>query len=133
MDGNDNFWAGIVRDIFGLNNKDILLNSISESEDNTNSSTSIFTYSRHEDNDNEENIVRDERYNEATNNHVDIETGPQSGMFFENFASILNVYQNHAKAKGFNVAVRSSRRDKNNEFKYMTIACDNGRNIEFKK
>ncbi|KAK9160123.1 hypothetical protein Syun_006464 [Stephania yunnanensis] len=56
---------------------------------------------------------------------------PAVGMLFDNIDKLLTAYQDHAKEKGFAIAIRSSVKDTN--AKYVSIPCDRGRNTYFEK
>ncbi|KAK9092746.1 hypothetical protein Syun_027657 [Stephania yunnanensis] len=58
---------------------------------------------------------------------------PAVGMLFDSVDELLTAYQDHAKEKGFAVAIRSSVRDTSSQFKYVSISCDRGRNTYFEK
>ncbi|KAK9134310.1 hypothetical protein Syun_013640 [Stephania yunnanensis] len=58
---------------------------------------------------------------------------PAIGMLFDSVDELLTAYQDHAKEKGFAVAIRSSVRDTSSQFKYVSISCDRGRNTYFEK
>ncbi|KAK9109957.1 hypothetical protein Sjap_018017 [Stephania japonica] len=58
---------------------------------------------------------------------------PVVGMLFDSVDELPTAYQDHAKEKGFAVAIRSSVRDTSSQFKYVSISCDRGRNTYFEK
>ncbi|KAK9100622.1 hypothetical protein Scep_024052 [Stephania cephalantha] len=46
---------------------------------------------------------------------------------------LLEIYQDHAKEKGFAVVIRSSTKDEDGQLKYVWLSCDRGRNTYFEK
>ncbi|KAK9094873.1 hypothetical protein Scep_026342 [Stephania cephalantha] len=75
------------------------------------------------------NVVQEQDLN-ISSHHL-----PVVGMLFDSVDELLTAYQDHAKEKGFVVAIRSSVRDTNasGQFKYVSISCDRGRNTYFEK
>ncbi|KAK9084499.1 hypothetical protein Syun_031498 [Stephania yunnanensis] len=73
------------------------------------------------------NVVQEQDLN-ISSHHL-----PAVGMLFDSVDELL--YQDHAKEKGFVVAIRSSVRDTNasSRFKYVSISCDRGRNTYSEK
>ncbi|KAK9121232.1 hypothetical protein Syun_018849 [Stephania yunnanensis] len=54
-------------------------------------------------------------------------------MSFGGVDELLEIYQDHAKEKGFAVVIRSSTKDEDGQLKYVWLSCDRGRNTYFEK
>ncbi|KAG5553912.1 hypothetical protein RHGRI_011697 [Rhododendron griersonianum] len=61
---------------------------------------------------------------EATENCEDTVEEPKEGMIFDTSEEAYSYYSRFAKAKGFTVAKRTSRKGKDGKLKDVTIACN---------
>ena len=53
--------------------------------------------------------------------------GPQPGMVFPSLDKLFELYQEHARLKGFSIAKKCGHKGNDGVRKYQTISCDKGR------
>ena len=53
-----------------------------------------------------------------------VDVGPQLGMVFSSLDKLFELYQEHARLKGFSVAKRCGHKGNDGIRKYQTISCD---------
>ncbi|EEF30836.1 conserved hypothetical protein [Ricinus communis] len=61
------------------------------------------------------------------NNYLNYEKGPKPGMLFPNINNLFHAYKLHGALKRFNIAKKSTSKDKSGYYKYKTINCDRKR------
>ena len=75
--------------------------------------------------DSDDDVVEQTIYVEnANDSSSNADIGPQLGMVFPSFDKLFELYQEHARLKGFSVVKRCGHKGNDGIIKYQTISCD---------